>query len=137
VFLKKQHTHSEIQGYYRAADLCLVTSLHDGMNLAAKEFPAARHDERGVLILSRFTGAARELHDALLVNPYDVDQTADAIRVALEMEPEEKQLRMQRMRKVIRGHNVYRRAANLIEQLCEVRLDTDEMEKARAVAPMA
>ncbi|HXW91185.1 MAG TPA: trehalose-6-phosphate synthase [Terriglobales bacterium] len=133
VFLKKQHAHSEIQDYYRAADLCLVTSLHDGMNLVAKEFPAVRHDERGVLILSRFTGAARELHDALLVNPYDIDQTAEAIRVALEMEPEERQLRMQRMRKVIRERNVYHWAANLIEQLCEVRLDTDEMEKARSL----
>jgi trehalose 6-phosphate synthase len=136
VFLKKQHTHSEIQVYYRAADLCLVTSLHDGMNLVAKEFPAARYDERGVLILSRFTGAARELHDALLVNPYDIDQTADAIRVALEMEPEEKQLRMQRMRKMVREHNVYRWAGSLIQQLCEVRLDADEKEKARAVAPV-
>ncbi len=85
----------EIEPYYRAADLCLVTSLHDGMNLVAKEFLAARRDERGVLILSQFTGAARELRDALLVNPYDIDQTADAIRAALEMEPEDKQLRMQ------------------------------------------
>ena len=68
--------------YYRAADLCLVTSLHDGMNLVAKEFLAARKDERGVLILSQFTGAARELRDALLVNPYDIDKTAEAIRAA-------------------------------------------------------
>ncbi len=98
VFLKRQHSHQEIEPYYRAADLCLVTSLHDGMNLVAKEFLAARRDERGVLILSRFTGAARELRDALLVNPYDIDQIADAIRAALEMEPEDRQLRMHRMR---------------------------------------
>jgi len=124
VFLKRQHSHDEIAPYYRAADLCLVTSLHDGMNLVAKEFLAARRDERGVLILSQFTGAARELRDALLVNPYDIDQTANAIRVALEMEPEEKQLRMQRMRKVIRENNIYRWAGNLITELCEVRLDT-------------
>ena len=89
VFLKRQHSHKEITPYYRAADLCLVTSLHDGMNLVAKEFVAARGDESGVLILSRFTGAARELRDALIVNPYDIEQTAEAIRVALEMEPEE------------------------------------------------
>jgi alpha,alpha-trehalose-phosphate synthase [UDP-forming] len=126
IFLKRQHSHTEIASYYRAADLCLVTSLHDGMNLVAKEFLAARRDERGVLILSQFTGAARELRDALLVNPYDIDQTANAIRVALEMEPEEKQLRMQRMRKVIREHNIYRWAGNLITELCEVRLDTKE-----------
>ena len=124
VFLKRQHSHDEIAPYYRAADLCLVTSLHDGMNLVAKEFLAARRDERGVLILSQFTGAARELRDALLVNPYDIEQTANAIRVALEMEPEEKQLRMQRMRKVIRENNIYRWAGNLITELCEVRLDT-------------
>ena len=75
VLLKRQHSHEEIQRYYRAADLCLVTSLHDGMNLVAKEFLAAREDEQGVLILSRFTGAARELRDALIVNPYDTEQT--------------------------------------------------------------
>ena len=87
VFLNRQHSHAEIERYYRAADLCLVTSLHDGMNLVAKEFLAARDDEDGVLVLSRFTGAARELRDALIVNPYDIDQTAAAIRMALEMDP--------------------------------------------------
>jgi trehalose 6-phosphate synthase len=133
VFLKRQHSHTEIAPYYRAADLCLVTSLHDGMNLVAKEFLAARRDERGVLILSQFTGAATELRDALLVNPYDIDQTAEAIRVALEMEPEEKQLRMQRMRRVIKEHNIYRWAGTLITELCEVRLDAHESpEKLRA-----
>ncbi len=139
VFLKRQHSHKEITPYYRAADLCLVTSLHDGMNLVAKEFLAARHDERGVLILSQFTGAARELRDALLVNPYDIDQTAEAIRVALQMEPEDKQLRVQRMRKVIKEHNIYRWAGNLITELCEVRLDAveDGHEKLRASASIA
>ena len=130
VLLKRQHSHKEIAPYYRAADLCLVTSLHDGMNLVAKEFLAARGDERGVLILSQFTGAARELRDALLVNPYDIDQTANAIRAALDMEPEEKQLRMQRMRKTIREHNIYRWAGNLITELCEVRLDTAKKDAA-------
>ncbi len=135
----RQHSHEEIEPYYRAADLCLVTSLHDGMNLVAKEFLAARHDERGVLILSQFTGAARELRDALLVNPYDIDQTAEAIRVALEMEPEDKELRVRRMRKVIKEHNIYRWAGNLITELCEVRLDAPEdmQEKLRANASVA
>ncbi len=123
VFLKRQHNHDEIQTYYRAADLCLVTSLHDGMNLVAKEFLVARQDERGVLVLSCFTGAARELRDALLVNPYNIDQTAEAIRLALEMDPEDKQLRMQRMRRLVREHNVYRWAGNLIEELTELRLE--------------
>jgi trehalose-6-phosphate synthase len=126
VLLDRQHNHQEVESYYRAADLCLVTSLHDGMNLVAKEFIAARHDERGVLILSCFTGAARELRDALQVNPYDIDQTAEAIRVALEMQPEEKRLRMQRMRKSVRENNVYRWAGTLIGELCEVRLDNPE-----------
>jgi alpha,alpha-trehalose-phosphate synthase [UDP-forming] len=123
VLLNRQHSHKEIEPYYRAADLCLVTSLHDGMNLVAKEFVATRRDERGVLILSCFTGAARELQDALQVNPYNIDQTAEAIRAALEMPAEEKQMRMQRMRKLVREHNVYRWAASLIGELCEVRLD--------------
>jgi trehalose 6-phosphate synthase len=138
VFLRHHHKHEEILPYYRAADLCLVTSLHDGMNLVAKEFAAARRDESGVLILSRFTGASRELRDALLVNPYDIDQTADAIRAALEMEPEEKRTRMQRMRRVIREHNIYRWAADLITELCEVRLEAeDERKKSRATVTVA
>jgi len=126
VLLERQHSHKEIEPYYRAADLCLVTSLHDGMNLVAKEFVATRHDERGVLILSCFTGAARELPDALQVNPYDIDQTAEAIRAALEMNSDEKQLRMQRMRKEVREHNVYRWAASLIGEVCDVRLDVGQ-----------
>jgi alpha,alpha-trehalose-phosphate synthase [UDP-forming] len=126
VFLNRQHNHEEIERYYRAADLCMVTSLHDGMNLVAKEFLAARRDERGVLILSQFTGAARELRDALLVNPYDIDQTAEAIRVALEMEPEEKQMRVHRMRRVIKEQNIYHWAGSLITELCELRLDATD-----------
>ncbi len=126
ILLERQHSHKEIEPYYRAADLCLVTSLHDGMNLVAKEFVANRQDERGVLILSCFTGAARELRDALQVNPYDIDQTAEAIRAALEMNSDEKQLRMQRMRKAVREHNVYRWAASLIGEVCDIRLDAGE-----------
>ena len=139
VLLVRQHSHKEIEPYYRAADLCLVTSLHDGMNLVAKEFVATRRDERGVLILSCFTGAARELRDALQVNPYDIDQTAEAIRAALEMQSEEKQMRMQRMRKLVREHNVYRWAGSLIGELCEVRLDAAEggSERYRAGASVA
>ena len=139
VLLVRHHSHREIEPYYRAADLCLVTSLHDGMNLVAKEFLAARRDEQGVLILSQFTGAARELRDALLVNPYDIDQTAEAIRAALEMEPEDKQLRVHRMRKVIKERNIYRWAGNLVTELCEVRLDAPEdvHEKSRTNVTVA
>lgn len=137
VFLNRRHNHQEIQSYYRAADVCLVTSLHDGMNLVAKEFVAARHDERGVLILSCFTGAAHELRDALQINPYDIDQTAEAIRFALEMDPEEKELRMQRMRKTVREHNVYRWAGALIAELCELRLDASDENKEKPRASTA
>ncbi len=133
VFLKRQHSHREIDRYYRTADLCVVSSLHDGMNLVAKEFLASRHDEQGVLVLSCFTGAARELPDALVVNPYDIEQTAEAIRFGLEMDLDERRLRMQRMRKVVREHNVYRWAGNLISDLCEVRLDTPVDAKLRAI----
>lgn len=137
VFLKRQHSHQEIQRYYRAADLCLVTSLHDGMNLVAKEFVAARHDKLGVLILSRFTGAARELHDAVLVNPYDIEETAEAIRFSLEMAPEERTARMQHLRRVVKAQNIYRWAGNLIAELCEVRLDARDDMKSVSRASVA
>ncbi len=123
VFLNRHHSHREIERFYRAADFCLVTSLHDGMNLVAKEFVAVRDDEQGGLILSRFTGACRELRDALIVNPYDTEQLAEAIRFSLEMDPKERRERMQRMRQVVREHNVYRWAANLIGELSEIRLE--------------
>jgi trehalose-6-phosphate synthase len=103
------------------------------MNLVAKEFLAARRDERGVLVLSRFTGAAQELPDALLVNPYDIDQTAEAIRIALEMSPDEAQERMRRMRKVVRENNVYRWAGSLIGDLCELRLDVGHARKEKSI----
>ena len=123
VFLKRHHSHEQIMPFYRAADFCLVTSLHDGMNLVAKEFVAARDDEQGVLMLSIFTGASRELRDALIVNPYDTEQLADTIFQALEMDPREKRARMQRMRRAVKENNVYRWAANLIGDLCETRVE--------------
>ncbi|MGB2591401.1 MAG: trehalose-6-phosphate synthase [Candidatus Acidiferrum sp.] len=126
IFLKKHHSHEEIAKYYRAASVCLVTSLHDGMNLVAKEFIAARDDERGVLILSTFAGAAHELSDALLINPYDVQQLAEAIHQAIEMPVDQQSLRMQRMRQIVREHNIYRWAANLLSDLTEIRIDVPE-----------
>jgi alpha,alpha-trehalose-phosphate synthase [UDP-forming] len=122
VFLNRQHTHQEVRRYYRAAHLCMVTSLHDGMNLVAKEYVAAREDDRGVLILSRFTGAARELRDAILVNPYDIQSTADSIAQALNMNIDEMIERMRRMRSSIKEHNIYWWAGSLIGALCELRL---------------
>src|ERR1700674_1359999 len=126
VFLKKHHSHEEIARYYHAASFCMVTSLHDGMNLVAKEFMASREDERGVLILSTFAGAAHELSDALLINPYDVSQLAEAIHRALEMPETEQALRMERMRHNVREHNVYRWAAHLLSDLTEIRIEIPE-----------
>jgi trehalose 6-phosphate synthase len=134
VFLKKHHSHEEIARYYHAASFCMVTSLHDGMNLVAKEFVAARDDERGALILSTFAGAAHELSDALLVNPYDVGQLADAIYRALEMPEEEQATRMQRMRQQVREHNVYRWAAHLLSDLTEIRIEIPERVEATQVS---
>ena len=126
VFRKKHHSHEEISRFYQAASLCMVTSLHDGMNLVAKEFVASREDERGVLLLSTFAGAAHELSDALLVNPYDISQLARAIHRALEMPVQEQAERMQRMRHTVRQHNVYRWAAHLLSDLTEIRIELVE-----------
>jgi trehalose-6-phosphate synthase len=126
VLLKRHHSHEEIERYFRAASVCLVTSLHDGMNLVAKEFVASRDDNRGALILSTFTGAARELSDAVQVNPYDVDQVANAIHEALEFDEDQQYTRMSRMRKIVYEHNVYRWAANLLSDLTEIRVESGE-----------
>lgn len=117
VLLKQYHSREEIYRFYRMANFCLVTSLHDGMNLVAKEFVAARDDEKGVLILSQFTGASRELKEALFVNPYNGEQTAEAIRAALEMAPSEQTKRMKRMRETVKNYNVYRWSAELLKTM--------------------
>jgi alpha,alpha-trehalose-phosphate synthase [UDP-forming] len=122
VFLKAHHDHKTIGEYYRAADVCMVTSLHDGMNLVAKEFIATRTDEDGVLILSQFAGASRELPDALIVNPYDIEEMAEALHQALTMEKSERLERMQEMRTVVKEKNVYRWAANVITTLSHLRM---------------
>jgi trehalose 6-phosphate synthase len=132
VLLKKHHSHQEIARFYHAASLCMVTSLHDGMNLVAKEFVASRDDEHGVLILSTFAGAALELTDALQVNPYDVRQVAGAILRAVEMPDEEQAARMHRMRASVKDHNVYRWAANLLSDLTEIRIDVAERQESIA-----
>jgi trehalose 6-phosphate synthase len=114
ILLVAHHEPVEVYEHFRAADLCIVSSLHDGMNLVAKEFVSARDDEQGVLVLSRFTGAARELPEALIVNPYDTDQCADALFVALTMSPKEQRTRMRVMRGLIETFNIYRWAGRLL-----------------------
>jgi trehalose 6-phosphate synthase len=121
VFLKGNHRHDQIQPFYKTADICMVTSLHDGMNLVAKEFVASRDDRDGALILSQFTGASRELKDAIIVNPYDIESMADAIHAALTMDPAERSERMGRMIATVREQNIYRWAGSLITELTRVR----------------
>jgi trehalose 6-phosphate synthase len=121
------HSHAEIFPYYKAAEACMVTSLHDGMNLVAKEFVAAREDERGVLMLSRFTGAARELRESLVVNPYDIEGMADTLHQALRMTTGEQARRMSAMRRTIAERNVYRWGAQLIDELSRVPLSDADL----------
>ena len=106
---------------YQLADFCIVSSLHDGMNLVAKEFVAARTDEDGVLVLSEMTGAAQELTDALIINPYDIDGFAAAIKEAIDMPPEERRRRMRSMRRAVAGHDVFVWASDILEGLERVR----------------
>ncbi|MBM3244673.1 MAG: trehalose-6-phosphate synthase [Candidatus Omnitrophica bacterium] len=117
IYLKKHFSQDDIQPYYKLGDICIVSSLHDGMNLVAKEYIAEKDDLSGILILSQFTGAARELSDAILINPYSIEEFADSIKLAIQMPKEEKQRRMENMRKVIAENNIYRWAANVITEL--------------------
>ena len=114
IFLDDHHEPEQVYEYYRASELCVVSSLHDGMNLVAKEFVSARDDESGVLVLSQFTGAARELPEALIVNPYDTDECAAALYMALSMPEGEQRARMRMMRSLIREFNVFRWAGRML-----------------------
>jgi trehalose-6-phosphate synthase len=130
VLLDAHHDKDAVNALYRAADVCLVTSLHDGMNLVSKEFVAARDDESGVLVLSRFAGASQELQQALIVNPYHTAQVAQALHCALEMPADEQRRRMRILRKAVQFGNVHRWAANLL-------LDAASLREARTPARRA
>jgi trehalose 6-phosphate synthase len=138
ILLQVEHQEpQDVYEYYRAADLCMVSSLHDGMNLVAKEFVSARDDDRGVLILSQFTGAARELPEAIIVNPYDIDQCATALRLALEMPVREQRARMRLMRGLVREFNVFRWAGRMLVDAAGMRRRsrlTDRVAADRAAA---
>jgi trehalose 6-phosphate synthase len=121
ILLRTHHEAPAVFRMFRAADVCYVSSLHDGMNLVAKEFVAARDDLRGVLVLSSFTGAARELTEALVVNPYDLDEAAGALAAALEMTPDEQSARMAAMRSLVRHFNVYRWAGRMLIDASQLR----------------
>jgi trehalose 6-phosphate synthase len=119
--LRAHHQAPAVFRYLRAADLCYVSSLDDGMNLVAKEFVAARSDERGVLVLSRFTGAARELKEALIVNPYDLEEASGALAAALALPPAEQAHRMTALRGVVSEFNVYRWAGHILSDAARAR----------------
>jgi len=119
--LIEHHGSTSVTEHYRAADVCVVTSLHDGMNLVAKEYVAARDDERGVLVLSQFAGAARELHEALIVNPYHIEEVAEAMHRALSMPAEEQRERMVSLRQLVREFNVYRWAGRMLMEAARLR----------------
>lgn len=115
------HDAATVHAFLVMASIGVVSSLHDGMNLVAKEFVAARDDNDGVLVLSEFAGAARELTDALIINPYNTEQFADALCYASEMEPNERRSRMERMRQLVEEHNIYWWAAEFLTELCATR----------------
>jgi len=132
IILKVQHHGPEkVFEYFRGSNFCCVSSLHDGMNLVAKEFIASRDDEQGVLILSQFTGASRELPESLIINPYNTDQCAAAFKVALEMSPDEQKARMKNMRSLLKEHNVYRWAGRMILDAAQIRQRNKFIEKIK------
>jgi trehalose 6-phosphate synthase len=118
---------------YRAADLCIVSSLQDGMNLVAKEFVACQLDEHGVLILSRFTGSAEEIDGALLINPFNVDGFVAAIRTALEMSPEERRRRMRRMRRQLHQSTIFDWLDSILARSTEIMADQQQQRHAAVV----
>lgn len=117
----RHYEQHEIFELFRAADLCIVSSLHDGMNLVAKEFVAARDDQQGVLVLSTFAGASRELTEALIVNPFDARSMIDAIQQGLHMPAAEQRERMRLMREIVRLRNVYRWAGQMLLDAADLR----------------
>ena len=114
VLLAEAHDQTSVSRFMRAADFCYVGSLHDGMNLVSKEFVAARDDEQGVLVLSAFAGASYELRDALIVNPYDVEQVARSLALAVDMPPLQQRYRMRRLRRVVMAADAQSWAARIL-----------------------
>lgn len=128
------HNANTVHAFLSMAPMCIVSSLHDGMNLVAKEYVAARTDGDGVLVLSEFAGAARELADALIVNPYDTEQFAEAIRSGMEMGEAERRARMQRLFRQVEEHNIYRWAANFLTELAAARPAAGETAPVKAAS---
>jgi trehalose 6-phosphate synthase len=117
IFVRRHLSLKEVLALYRVGDMCVVSSLHDGMNLVAKEFVSCRADNSGVLMLSQFTGAARELSEAVLINPYDIEQFSEAIYYAFSLSEEEIRKRMEKMRQQVERNNIYRWAGKILSEL--------------------
>ena len=124
IFLKRHFSQDEIKPFYALADICIVSSLHDGMNLVSKEYVASKNDLSGVLILSKFAGASKELTDAIQINPYSIEEFSDALKTAAEMPVEEKTKRMENMRKIIEENNIYKWAAAIVTDLTSIKRET-------------
>jgi alpha,alpha-trehalose-phosphate synthase [UDP-forming] len=120
IFIRKYYTPQELLAIYRMANLCIVSSLHDGMNLVAKEFVAAAPKNKGMLVLSQFAGAYRELPDAVSFNPYNIEELAEAIKTALELPEKERKSRMNKMKAVVKENNIFRWSAKIIQALLRI-----------------
>lgn len=120
IMVRRHLAYPELLSFYRLGDVCLVSSLHDGMNLVAKEFISSRSDELGTLVLSQFTGAAKELTDAVLINPFDKENFSEGIFTALNLSDEEKKKRMVKMREVVKNNNIYRWAGKILSELLKL-----------------
>jgi trehalose 6-phosphate synthase len=128
---------SELVVYYRLADFAIVSSLHDGMNLVAKEFVASQVERKGVLICSEFAGAAEELDNALLINPYDVESVADTLKQAIEMSAEERTRRMVRLQEHVSEHNIFKWLAAIFMELDRIRGERQDDELASIEPPQS
>jgi trehalose 6-phosphate synthase len=120
LFLREHIPFLSMLAFYKMSNFCIVSSLHDGMNLVAKEYIAAKTNFNGVLILSKFTGASRELNDALLINPYAVDEFAQTIKSSIEMWREEVSRRMKKLREIVRERNIYRWADRILTKAIQI-----------------
>jgi trehalose 6-phosphate synthase len=135
VIHEAHHTQPTIARYFRAADVCIVSSLHDGMNLVSKEFVASRDDEQGMLVLSEFAGASNELHEAVIINPFDTDRAAQSVAAALAMPPDEQRERMRRMRAVVAKNDAHAWASRMLTDVLHTCRQRSAAEPVRAVQP--
>ena len=122
IYIDEKVEHKDLVAYYRMADVAIISSVYDGMNLVAKEYVASQVDEKGVLILSELAGAADELEGAMLVNPYDIEDFSECIRKVLIMPEEEKRERMGGLRSLVRGKDIYKWVSDILHEIVAILL---------------